>query len=68
MEIKAGETAAVKSPVSGQEIGLWNRKMKYVVESGQFVVLIRKKLDGYCWKRQLLRLLREIQSGKSQGN
>lgn len=38
--IKSGETATVKLPVPIQEIGLWNRKMKYVVEPGEFTVLI----------------------------
>ncbi|KXG50456.1 Major facilitator superfamily domain, general substrate transporter [Penicillium griseofulvum] len=42
LRIKAGETASIKLPVSIQEIGLWNRKMKYVVEPGEFTVLIGK--------------------------
>ncbi|KAJ6191392.1 hypothetical protein N7519_001413 [Penicillium mononematosum] len=40
LRVKAGETATVKLPVSIQGIGLWNRKMKYVVEPGEFAVLI----------------------------
>lgn len=40
VEIQAGETAAVKMDVSVQDLGLWNRKMQYTVEPGQFTILI----------------------------
>ena len=36
---KAGGTATVELPVAIQEPGLWNRKMKYVVKPGKFIVL-----------------------------
>ncbi|CAI7655500.1 unnamed protein product [Penicillium crustosum] len=40
IRVKTGWTSNIKTPVSVQDIGLWNRKMKYVVEPAQFVVLI----------------------------
>lgn len=38
--IRAGETKNVGIAFPVQELGLWNRKMKYVVEPGEFTVLI----------------------------
>lgn len=38
--IKAGQTTTVKIPLDIQDIGLWNIKMKYVVEPGEFNVLV----------------------------
>jgi hypothetical protein len=58
LRVKAGDNATFKFPVSIQEIGLWNRKMEYVVEPGEFAVLIGRSATGYCWKRRLLRFLR----------
>lgn len=36
--IKAGETKSVRIPVDVGALGLWDVKMKYVVEPGEFVV------------------------------
>jgi beta-glucosidase len=38
--IPAGQTATVKIPLSVADCGLWNRKMQYVVEPGEFVVYV----------------------------
>lgn len=40
VEIQAGATATVEIGLSVQDLGLWNRKMQYTVEPGQFTVLI----------------------------
>lgn len=40
VEIQAGETVAVKIDLTVQDLGLWNRKMQYTVEPGQFTILI----------------------------
>ncbi|KAJ5087747.1 hypothetical protein N7456_011363 [Penicillium angulare] len=38
--IPAGKTTKVKIPIKIEDIGLWNSRMKYVVEPGQFTVLV----------------------------
>ncbi|KAF2433619.1 putative beta-glucosidase [Tothia fuscella] len=38
--IRAGETAKVNIAVKVQDLGLWDRRMKYVVEAGAFVFKI----------------------------
>jgi beta-glucosidase len=38
--IKAGETADVKVDLKVQEWGLWNIKLQYVVETGDFTVFV----------------------------
>jgi beta-glucosidase len=38
--IKAGATATVKIPVDVSKLGLWDIKMKYVVEPGDFLVFV----------------------------
>lgn len=38
--IPAGKTKTVKIPVKIQDIGVWNSRMKYVVEPGRFTVLV----------------------------
>jgi beta-glucosidase len=38
--IPAGETKTVEIPIKVEDIGLWNTRMKYVVEPGQFTVLV----------------------------
>ncbi|USW53662.1 Putative glycoside hydrolase, family 3, glycoside hydrolase family 3 domain, immunoglobulin [Septoria linicola] len=37
---EAGETKDVSISVNVSDVGLWNRKMKYVVEPGEFVVYV----------------------------
>ncbi|CAI7586645.1 unnamed protein product [Penicillium discolor] len=38
--IPAGKTTTVKIPIKVEDIGLWNTRMKYVVEPGRFTVLV----------------------------
>ena len=38
--IKAGQTATVEIPLNIQDVGLWDVNMKYVVEPGDFNVLV----------------------------
>jgi beta-glucosidase len=38
--IPAGKTKTVKIPIKVQDIGVWNSRMKYVVEPGSFTVLV----------------------------
>ncbi|KAJ5958708.1 Glycoside hydrolase superfamily [Penicillium vulpinum] len=38
--IAAGKTKTVKIPIKVEEIGLWNSRMQYVVEPGQFTALV----------------------------
>lgn len=45
VKIQAGETAAVKIDLSVQDLGLWNRKMQYKVEPGQFTILIGRNAE-----------------------
>ena len=40
MVIPAGKTTTVKIPIKVEDIGLWNTRMKYVVEPGRFTVLV----------------------------
>jgi beta-glucosidase len=40
VSIKAGKTKTVKIPLKVQDWGVWNRKSQYVVEPGEFVVLV----------------------------
>lgn len=42
VSIRAGETETVHIGVAVQELGLWNRKMQYTVEPGEFTLLIGK--------------------------
>lgn len=37
--VPAGETVSVEIPLEVQDLGVWNRKMEYVVEPGEFVVM-----------------------------
>jgi beta-glucosidase len=38
--VKAGKTVTVKIPLNVQDLGLWDIRMKYVVEPGDFQVLV----------------------------
>lgn len=38
--VRAGETVEVKIPLNVSDCGVWNQKMQYVVEPGEFVVYI----------------------------
>ncbi|KAJ5191759.1 uncharacterized protein N7498_010744 [Penicillium cinerascens] len=38
--IPAGQTKTVKIPIKIEDLGLWNTRMKYVVEPGNFTVLV----------------------------
>ncbi|KAL2860118.1 glycoside hydrolase superfamily [Aspergillus pseudodeflectus] len=38
--VKAGHTETVQIDVAVQELGLWNREMKYTVEPGEFIFLV----------------------------
>jgi beta-glucosidase len=38
--IPAGKTITVKIPIKVENLGLWNSRMKYVIESGNFTVLV----------------------------
>ncbi|KAI9706992.1 MAG: hypothetical protein M1820_004580 [Bogoriella megaspora] len=38
--IPAGQTATVNIPLNVSDVGLWNQKMQYVVEPGQFIVYV----------------------------
>jgi beta-glucosidase len=38
--IPAGKTKTVKIPIKVEDIGVWNSRMKYVVEPGSFTVLV----------------------------
>jgi beta-glucosidase len=38
--IKAGETVKVEIPLDIKGLGLWNRRMVYVVEAGNFTVFV----------------------------
>lgn len=38
--IGAGQTAQVSMELKVEDVGLWNRQMEYVVEQGEFVVLV----------------------------
>lgn len=40
VEIKAGKTATVSIPVPVKDLGLWDIRMKYVVEPGDFTVFV----------------------------
>lgn len=40
VKIPAGKTKTVKIPILIKDIGLWNSRMKYVVEPGNFTVLV----------------------------
>lgn len=43
--IPAGKTTTVKIPIKVADVGLWNKKMKYVVEPGDFTVLVGSSSD-----------------------
>ncbi|KAL2063823.1 hypothetical protein VTL71DRAFT_5628 [Oculimacula yallundae] len=38
--VKAGESVTVKIPVDVQKLGLWDMRMQYVVEPGDFLILV----------------------------
>lgn len=40
VEVKAGETVEVSVELEVKEWGVWDRRMKYVVEEGEFVVWV----------------------------
>ena len=40
VEIKAGKTVTVSIPIAVKDLGLWDIKMKYVVERGDFAVFV----------------------------
>ena len=40
ISLKPGETRPVKLAIPCQELGLWNREMKYVVEPGEFEIMV----------------------------
>lgn len=46
--VKAGETETVKVDLAVSEWGVWNRKMKYVVEPGEFVVLVGNSSEDFA--------------------
>jgi beta-glucosidase len=45
--VKAGKTKTVKIDLKVEEWGLWNRKMKYVVEPGDFTVFVGNSSDNF---------------------
>ena len=56
ISLKPGETRTVKLSIPCQELGLWNREMKYVVEPGAFEVMVgNSSKDIYLKKRIRIR-------------
>lgn len=45
--VKAGETETVKIDLEVKEWGLWDQKMKYVVEPGDFIVLVGSSSEDF---------------------
>jgi beta-glucosidase len=45
--IKAGETETVEIELEVEKWGLWNRKMEYVVEPGEFMVLVGSSSEDF---------------------
>lgn len=45
--VKAGKTKTVKVDLKVQEWGLWDRKMKYVVEPGEFTVYVGNSSEDF---------------------
>ncbi|QPC58466.1 hypothetical protein HYE67_000697 [Fusarium culmorum] len=45
--VKAGKTETVKIDLKVEEWGLWNRKMKYVVEPGDFTVFVGNSSENF---------------------
>lgn len=48
VEVKAGKTKTVKVDLPVSEWGVWNRKMKYVVEPGEFLVLVGNSSEDFA--------------------
>ncbi|KAK7407935.1 hypothetical protein QQX98_009897 [Neonectria punicea] len=47
VEVKAGKTKKVKIDLAVSEWGLWNRKMEYVVEPGEFTVYVGNSSENF---------------------
>lgn len=47
VEVKAGKTKTVKIDLAVSEWGLWNRKMEYVVEPGEFTVYVGNSSENF---------------------
>ncbi|RBR04915.1 uncharacterized protein FIESC28_11453 [Fusarium coffeatum] len=45
--VKAGKTETVKIDLKVEDWGLWNRKMKYVVEPGDFTVFVGNSSESF---------------------
>ncbi|KAF5644679.1 beta-glucosidase [Fusarium sp. NRRL 25303] len=45
--VKAGKTRTVKIDLKVEDWGLWNRKMKYVVEPGDFTVFVGNSSENF---------------------
>lgn len=45
--VKAGETETVEIELEVEQWGLWNRKMEYVVEPGEFMVLVGSSSEDF---------------------
>ncbi|KLP04104.1 Uncharacterized protein Y057_14290 [Fusarium fujikuroi] len=45
--VKAGKTQTVKIDLKVEDWGLWNRKMKYVVEPGDFTVFVGNSSENF---------------------
>ncbi|CAH0016411.1 unnamed protein product [Clonostachys rhizophaga] len=48
VKVKAGETETVKIDLKVEDWGLWNRKMEYVVEPGEFLVLVGTSSEDFA--------------------
>ncbi|KPM38393.1 Periplasmic beta-glucosidase [Neonectria ditissima] len=47
VEVQAGKTEKVKIDLAVSEWGLWNRKMEYVVEPGEFTVYVGNSSESF---------------------
>ncbi|KAM6482445.1 glycoside hydrolase family 3 protein [Trichoderma sp. SZMC 28011] len=45
--VKAGKSTTVKIDLAVEDWGLWNRKMQYVVEPGEFTVLVGNSSENF---------------------
>jgi beta-glucosidase len=45
--VKAGETKTVEIDLQVQQWGLWNRKMQYVVEPGDFLLMVGTSSEDF---------------------
>ncbi|OOQ60336.1 fibronectin type III-like domain-contianing protein [Mucilaginibacter pedocola] len=52
--IKAGKTARIKLEVPVAELGLYNDKMQYVVEPGEFDIQVGSSCDNIAFHKTLL--------------